>query len=939
MNSVKMRGIIKFLFRPARQGGRLPATLMIFVFLFQAGRVRGGTFTVTNTADSGLGSLRWAITNANANPGPDTITFQIKGSAPFTINLSSALPDVTDTVTINATNQPGYSGTPVVELNGTNTAAGSVGLQLDSSFNTVLGLAINRFPAQGIVLNGVSNVIQGNFIGTDTTGTLARSNGSFGIWVKSAGNQIGGTTAAARNVISGGNDTGIYIYNTSSNVVQGNYIGVSATGAARLGNQNSGIMIDGSSGNLIGGANASARNLVSGNGVSGVFLNGAGASRNVIQGNYIGTDVSGGLVVSNANDGITVNGAPSNTISGNVISGNTTNGVFLNGAGAVSNLVAGNFIGTDAAGKLALGNGNGGVTLTASGNLIGPGNVISGNPPGGIFLTNGASGNLIQGNLIGLSAAGASALPNGGNGISISDASSNTIGGSVAAARNVISGNIYNGILIVLAADASNTVCGNYIGTDVTGKKAVANKLAGVRIQGCSNVVGGVTAGSGNVISGNGQQGIFLAGTGGNVMGNVIQGNLIGLDATGTNSLGNANAGIGVSGAAKNQIGGATAAARNVISANGNSVSGLGGVFFAYAGAAGNQFQGNYIGTDVSGTLALGNVNDGIYLLQAATNFIGGSAAGAGNLISANGVDGIYLTNASWNVIQGNNIGTKANETHALGNVYHNVELDVNATNNTVGGSTPGAGNLIAYAQTALHDGVRVRNGSLNNLISGNSIFGNAYLGIDLGYGLMGTYGVNTNVPCESGIAANAANAGQNYPVLTNVYSRFAVQISGALNSGTGKTYLLQFFSSPSGDVVGYGQGQVFLGWTNLTLGASCSSNFTVWLPVSIPAGWVVTATATDPANNTSEFSAWAPVIKLPLALAPGQLEADIVTSRQISLSWTNGGGNYVLEQTHSLTPPVQWTTITNAPLLASGFFVLTLSATNENTFYRLATQ
>ena len=187
--------------------------------------------------------------------------------------------------------------------------------------------------------------------------------------------------------------------------------------------------------------------VISGNGVSGVFLNGAGASRNVIQGNYIGTDFSGGLVVSNADDGITVNGAPSNTISGNVISGNGTNGVFLNGAGAVSNLVAGNFIGTDAAGKLALGNGNGGVTITASGNLIGPGNVISGNPPGGIFLTGGASGNLVQGNLIGLSAAGTNALPNGGNGISISGASSNTIGGSVAAARNVISGNTYNGIV------------------------------------------------------------------------------------------------------------------------------------------------------------------------------------------------------------------------------------------------------------------------------------------------------------------------------------------------------------------------------------------------------------------------------------------------------------------------------------------------------------
>ena len=112
--------------------------------------------------------------------------------------------------------------------------------------------------------------------------------------------------------------------------------------------------------------------------------------------------------------------------------------------------------------------------------------------------------------------------------------------------------------------------------------------------------------------------------------------------STGAGSLGNANAGIGISEAANNQIGGTTAAARNVISANGNSSSGFGGVFFTYAGTTGNQLQGNYIGTDASGTMAVGNVNDGVYLQQAATNFIGGSAAGAGNLISANGVDGIY---------------------------------------------------------------------------------------------------------------------------------------------------------------------------------------------------------------------------------------------------------------------------------------------------------
>jgi hypothetical protein len=166
--------------------------------------------------------------------------------------------------------------------------------------------------------------------------------------------------------------------------------------------------------------------------------------------------------------------------------------------------------------------------------------------------------------------------------------------------------------------------------------------------------------------------------------------------------LGNGNAGIGISGAANNQIGGTTAAARNVISANGNSVSGLGGVFFSLCGHDGQSVAGKLHRHRCVRHPGLGQCERWrLSVQQAATNFIGGSAAGAGNLISANGVDGIYLTNASWNVIQGNFIGTKADGTNALGNVYHNVELDVNATNNTIGGSRqPGAGNHIAFAQT-----------------------------------------------------------------------------------------------------------------------------------------------------------------------------------------------------------------------------------------------
>ena len=904
--------------------GRLLSAMLTFNFVAVGWSM---TIPVTTTADSGVGSFRQALLTANTNPGVDTIVFQISGTPPFTITPAAALPAVTDPVVIDATTQPGFAGQPVIELSGAASSGGTIGLRFVVGASTLRGMAVNRFPIQAIELDSGSNTIQGNFVGTDVTGTLARGSGSSSgsILVKSAGNVIGGTNSGNGNVISGGNGHGIYLLNASNNLVQGNFIGVNASATAALGNANDGIVLYGSGGNLIGGATPAARNVISGNGSSGIFLTGTGTTGNVIQGNRIGTDNSGSNAISNvAGDGITLIGVPANVICSNLISANGLAGVSISGAGAAGNLLFGNFIGTDGNGKTSLGNHYAGVQIAgAGGNQIGgtnagSGNVISGNVEDGIALSGGTMTNLIQGNVIGLSAAGTNALRNKQNGISISGSSSNIIGGVVAGARNVISGNSAYGIGILQLADSGNVVLGNYIGTDATGTKAISNALSGVQIQGCVNTIGGAAAGAGNVISGNGQQGVWLSGTNGSVIGNVIQGNLIGLNAAGTGRLGNANVGIGISGAANNLIGGTTAGARNVISANGNSITGFGGVFLAFAGTTGNQLLGNYIGTDVSGTVALGNVNDGItLLLSAATNFIGGSAAGAGNLISANGVDGIYLTNASWNVIQGNFIGTKADGTSALGNTFHNVELDVNATNNTIGGSLAGAGNRIAFAQN--YTGVRVRDGSVNNLIGGNSIFSNGALGIDLG-----GYGVNSIYDCESGMAADAANAGQNFPTVSNVYSGTITRIRGTMDGKTGKTYTLQFFASPTGDSSGYGEGQVFLGQTNLTLGSSCSSNFTVYLPAPIPTGWVLAATATDASNNTSEFSAWVPVIPVP------SVQLTLLSSQsQLSIAWTNNGGTFALQQAYSLTPPIIWYAVTNIPVLSNHFWVTTLRMTN----------
>ncbi len=865
---------------------------------------------------------------ANANPGLDTIVFQISGTPPFTITPASALPAITESVVIDATTQPGFAGKPVVELNGAATVGQTAGLRFSAGASTLRGLAINRFPVQDIELDSASNSIQGNFIGTDVTGTVARGSGTgnYGLRILSAGNLIGGTNTGDGNVISGGNDTGIYLLNASSNTVQGNLIGVNAAGTAALGNLNNGILVFNSGGNLIGGSSPQARNIISGNGASGIYLNGSAAAGNVIQGNRIGTDISGSNAIGNTQgDGITLVSASGNMICGNLISGNAFAGVSVLGAGATGNVLLNNFIGLDVTGRNGLGNQYSGVSISgAGGNQIGGpnagnGNVISGNVLDGITLTGGTANNLVQGNLIGLSAGGTNALPNGQNGISISGASANTIGGVSAGARNVISGNAAYGVGILQLADSGNTVLGNYIGTDVTGTKAVANAQPGMDIQGCSNLIGGIVAGGGNVISGNGSQGILLLGTSGNVTGNVIQGNIIGLDCSGANGLGNGDDGITIFGAANNQVGGTTAGARNIISANVGE-----GIYFTGDGTSSNLVQGNYIGTDATGMTGLGNAL-GIGLVSAVSTQIGGVAAGAGNLISGNNSRGIYLANASKNFIQGNCIGTKADGTSALGNVYHGIDIDGGSTNNIVGGTAAGAGNRIAFAQS-IYAGVRVRDGSVNNLISGNAIFSNGALGIDLG-----AFGVNSIYDCESGVAANAANAGQNFPTLTTVDSGGSTRIRGTMDGKTGKSYTLQFFASPAGDPSGYGEGQVFLGQTNLTLSATCSSNFTAYLAVSISPGWVVTATATDAACNTSEFSAWVPitVTTVPPVLARSG-------GGHLFISWTNNGGTFALQQTYSLTPPIIWSAVTNVPAVSNNFKVVTLGSTNGSVFYRL---
>jgi hypothetical protein len=367
-------------------------------------RLTPSTYVVLNTADSGDGSLRQAILDANAHPGPDTITFAVLGDGVQTIQPLSALPAVTDAVTIDGTTQPGYAGSPLIELDGHLAGTGANGLFIQTgnlpATVVIKALAIDRFAGTGISIRnstsrGASVVIQGNRIGTDATGTQALGNrtGVDMFMIGAVHVTVGGTAAGAGNLISGNAGDGISILDGGSEVIQGNLIGTDATGTQALGN-GEGILVAGSLNPLvtIGGTTANAGNLISGNHGLGIDFGHASA---VVQGNLIGTDATGTQALGNgtgifAFESITMGGTAAGA--GNVISGNARDGIEIRGD---ANIALGNRIGTDITGTRPLGNGGNGVTIigssstfgnTIGGSVSGAGNTISANGGDGIML-------------------------------------------------------------------------------------------------------------------------------------------------------------------------------------------------------------------------------------------------------------------------------------------------------------------------------------------------------------------------------------------------------------------------------------------------------------------------------------------------------------------------------------------------------------------------
>jgi hypothetical protein len=724
---------------PGRPSSRRPRRRFLPTVEVLRKRIVPSTFTVTRTADDdGEGSLRWAITQANGNAGPDTIAFQIPGPGVQTIQPLSALPTITDPVLLDGTSQPGFGGSPLIELDGSQAGSNVSGLSITASDTTVDGLVINRFSSDGIdVVGGSNDVIQENYIGTDVTGAVALGNGRYGVGI------YGG---AASN---------------------------------RVGTDGDGV------------ADAAERNLIAGNQSWGVIVADPGSNQNMVAGNYIGTDVTGTAALANAGGGVAIwGGAQSNRVGvndqdaapaddRNLISGNSgtgSPGVLITDGGTDQNIVAGNYVGTDVSGTRALG--NGGV---------------------GVFIEGGAQSNRV-----------------GTNGDGVDDA----------AEANLICANAYQGIAILGPGTDQNVVAGNHIGVDATG----------------------------NAVLGNGNNGVWVL--------QGAQSNRIGTNGTDPDAAGEGN----------------------LIGGNAGS-----GVLISDAGTDGNTVAGNAIGTDPAGASHLGNGGSGVTISNGARNNPVGGSAALGNVIAFNQQFGVTVT-------------------------------DARTTGNT---------------------------------IRANSIFGNTELGIDLA-----ADGVTLN---HAGDANTGPNNLQNYPVILTADPGTATTVSGTLSGTAGTTYTLDFYASAQPSWLFFGDGQRYLGSQTVTTDANGNAGFSATLSAATGAGEWLTATATDPGGNTSEFSearqlsaattigadSWTPIGPAPVTgrynqaengLAAGRVNVAAPDPTNANVMYLGGDDGGVWKTSNWLSPNPTWTPLTDQqPSLSIGEHDLVVFPGNPQVVYAAA--
>ena len=603
-------------------------------------------------APAGDCTLPEAINQVNANAGEQTISFNLP-SGEHTISATdlNGIPQIIRDVTIDGTSQPGYDGTPIVQLDGSamvfpsgsadglNFTSG-IGGETGTDGSTVRGLSITGFIGSGIAIDDPDgSVIEGNYLGVAPDGVTAVGNGNggvgfdAGISIRSSNNRIDG------NVISGNFGAGIEFVDGTGNVVTGNRIGTNAAGDAALPNTQNGIAFEDVSFQTIGGTAPGEGNLISGNGENGIHLNsGYEFAPARFEGNTIGLNANGTASLPNAGAGMLIEGV--------------SDGIHIGGTAA------------------------------------GAGNVISGNDGTGIDVQS-TDDVRIQGNIIGLNAAGTAGVPNGTSEVIVDGASQRLrIGGKTAGARNVISGGI-TGYGILLDGTDGAVIQGNYIGTDKTGEVGLGNG-DGITVAsgGGGNTIGGVVAGARNVISGNNAAGVRLDLAGSN---NRILGNSIGTDKDETDLIPN-DIGIELDGTADTIIGSTSPGAGNVI---GGSLDA--GILVFLGGSNSNTIAGNFVGTNRSDTIDLGN-DDGIRFVNGSSN---DNLVGPDNVFAHNTGEGIELDDGVGNRISANSFHDNGGKGILLNGGNNGQESPTLTSAVKVAANTNIAGTLASAANTA----------------------------------------------------------------------------------------------------------------------------------------------------------------------------------------------------------------------------------------------
>jgi hypothetical protein len=552
---------------------------ILLTSLICALQLKGSVFIVTSNQNGGAGSLRTAITNANNSIGRDTIYFNLGPSvAARTITLTSALPNINDTLLIDGTSNAGNpfgnsEAKIILRSNGTSMN----GLRIQADGSEIYGLVLTNFgngiyfavtdtikdvrigsPGKGNVIGGNNGggitgfdgrniIIQSNFIGLDTSGTQVNANTGAGIGFTSTlfNSLIGGYGPGEGNVVSASGLSGIYQAGGDSLSVIGNRVGTSWDGTQLIGNTGTGIYIGsiGQNKDLI-----IENNIVCGADIGGIRID---AYRGIVRNNKIGTDISGELDFGNDGFyGLMVDG-DANLIHGNTISGNLNDGIAVNQF-SDSCLITGNKIGTSADGLLPLGNEGFGITINGSNCTIGGiadslRNIIGDNLTG--IEVSGENCKII-GNYIGIGIDGETPLGNNAFGIFTANADSFIIN------RNIIACNFARGIQL---NSGSGKILGNIIGTRADSTEASVSQLRGIEVWSPVRVQIGGAEGEGNFISGNSDAGIYLS---------AAQSCSIENNSIGSESIGNGGDGIKLSGGCRFiQIG--KAGLENLIQQNG----------------------------------------------------------------------------------------------------------------------------------------------------------------------------------------------------------------------------------------------------------------------------------------------------------------------------------------------------------------------------------